>query len=910
MQPVTLTINQQEVSGHPGLTILELARESGITIPTLCHHASLNPIGACRICLVENEANGALLASCVTPIAPGMIINTESPRVLEHRKMILQLMLASHPDACLVCDKGNRCELRRLASEMGIGLIELDRIPQAALTEEVNPFLLRDMSKCILCARCIRACQELVVEGALDYYGRGFKTRPATLFDAPLEYSECTFCGTCVALCPTGALMEREPLYRGSTGTAVKSTCPYCSCGCTISLEVKDNRVARVVPAAEQRGPGTLCAGGSYGCDFIHSPERLTRPLIKEEEGTFREASWEEALAVTAAALSRIKEEHGPESLAVFGAANCTNEENYLLQRFARTVLETKHIDNGSSLYYAAARRAFYDCVGFPGITYPLADLARADLIMVIGADPPASAPLVSYQIKRAVKAQGAKLILIDPRQKTKLDLFAHCRLQPRPGTDLALLKGMAKVIIDEEWTDREFIARKTEKYHDLLASLSNFPLERAAEVSAVDLEQIRRAARLYARAGKAAIIFGSGIMQQPRGEENVRALLNLALLTGHIWRRGGGLRALLRECNAQGASDMGALPDYLPGRQHIDDLPIRKKFETHWQTALPSGPGLGALEMMDQARKGKIKGMLIAGENPAAAFPGSARIEEALTSLDFLAVQELFLTETARLAHVVFPAASFAEKEGAFTSLEGKVQKISPALKPAGESRPDWKIILQLAGAMGRPLPFSSLEQVREEIEELLPFYKCDWGEELPEEEEDFLGARADQRLPLKKFPSFSPMKETPPEQEPEPVPEPVPEPLPEPAPGSAPLYFILLPESTLFRWGSGARSSRSGRLSRFSPAPFLKMNSLDAGIMELSPGDHIEVISESGRLPAVVEYSDELPQGIVTMPRSRSDSPVAALFSSSPEEPAHSSALKRCYIRIERSGHDEPGA
>ncbi len=892
MQPVTITINQQEVSGRPGLTVLELARESGITIPTLCHHASLSPIGACRICIVENEANGALLASCVTPIAPGMIINTESPRVLEHRRMILKLMLASHPDACLVCDKGNRCELRRLAAEMGLGLIELDRIPQPALTEELNPFLIRDMSKCILCARCIRACQELVVEGALDYFGRGFKARPATLFQAPLENSECTFCGVCVALCPTGALMEKEPLYRGTVGASVESTCPYCGCGCSISLEIKENRVARVVPGNELPGPETLCVRGSYGCDFIHSPERLTRPLIREEGG-FREASWEEALAVTAAALGEIKAVHGAESLAVFGSANCTNEENYLLQRFARTVLGTNNIDNGSSLYYAAARRALYDALGFPGIAYPLRDLARSDLIMVIGADPETSAPLAGYEIKRAVKMKGAGLILIDPR-KTKLSLFAGCVLQPRVGTDLELLRGMAKVIIEEKLTDREFIARKTEKYQDLLASLSDFSLEAAAESAGVSAEQIRRAALLYASAGQAAIIYGTGIMQQSLGVENIKALLNLALLTGHIWRKGGGLRALLRECNALGACDMGALPDFLPGHQHVGELPAQKKFERCWQTALPAAPGFDALEMMEQARRGKIKGMLIAGENPAASFPGASQIQAALGALDFLVVQDIFLTETARQAHVVLPAVSFAEKEGAFTNMEGNVKKIRRAVDPAGESRPDWKIILQLAEAMERPLPFGTLEQVQKELEEMVPFYKYD-GESIIPEEEDILEARAGHRLPLKKFPGFSRLDNSP---------RPPASPPPPPEEG----VFTLLAESTLFRWGSGSRSSKSRRLSRFSPLSFLKMNRAEAEKMELHAGDPVEVISAAGRLKAVLMYSDDLPPGIVTLPRSGPGAPAAALFSSSPEQPAPASALDRCYVRIERSCHHEP--
>ena len=888
MQTVTLTINQQEVSGHPEMTILELARESGIIIPTLCHHASLNPIGACRICLVENEVNGALLASCVTPIASGMIINTESSRVLEHRKMILKLMLASHPDSCLVCDKGNRCQLRQMAAELGIGSSELDRIPQTAVTEEVNPFLIRDMSKCILCARCIRACQELVIEGALDYYGRGFKAKPATLFKSPLENSECTFCGTCVALCPTGALMEKEEFYRGTIGTVVESTCPYCGCGCSISLEVKENRVARVKPAAEDTGPGTLCVKGSYGCDFIHSPDRLTRPLVKEN-GSFKEVSWEEALAVTADAFSRIKDEHGSDSLAVFGSANCTNEENYLLQRFARGVLGTNNIDNGSSLYYAAARQAFYDSVGFPGITYTLNDLTGTDLILVVGAEPAASAPLINYEIKRAVKLHGAKLILIDPR-KTKLTLFADCWLRPEVDTDLMLLNSLAKVIIDENLVDREFIARKTENYQELLDSLATFSLETAAEVTGVSLEQIRLAAGLYATAGKAAIIFGTGIMQQLQGTENVKALLNLALLTGNIWRKGGGLRALLRECNAQGACDMGMLPDFLPGYYPVEDLPARKKFETHWQANLPSKPGLNALEMMQMAGEGKIKGLLITGENPVAGFPGSALVEEALASLDFLVVQDLFLTETARLAQVVLPAASFAEKEGTFTNLEGRVQKIRKAIEPLAESRPDWKIILQLAAAMNQPLPFNSLEQVQKELEELVPLYKYDWEEKSPKEE-DYWETMAEHRLPLKRFPRFSPLEYLPPLKAPD-----------------TQYPFILLAESALFHSGSGSRSSKSGRLSRFSASYFLQMNKIDADMMKLQPGDRVKIVSPVGELPAVVEHSESLPRGLVSLPRSRSDYPVALLFSSPPETSASSSALQRCYVRIERSCSDEP--
>jgi len=289
------------------MTVLDLARESGVNIPTLCYDPHLSAVGACRICIVEDERTGKLLASCVTPIAPGMVINTHSPRVIEHRQTIVKLMLASHPDSCLVCDKGNRCQLRQIASDMGIGLVEFQRIPQMATIEEVNPFIERDLSKCILCAKCIRACQELVVEGAIDYFQRGFIAKAATLGDLPLEASECTFCGTCVALCPTGALTEKEKTYRGTTKTTVQTTCPFCGCGCSIRLEVKDNHIVRVTPGKEDAvNHGTLCVRGSYGCDFIHSSDRLTKPLVKVN-GDFEAVSWEQALDTVSSELNRIK---------------------------------------------------------------------------------------------------------------------------------------------------------------------------------------------------------------------------------------------------------------------------------------------------------------------------------------------------------------------------------------------------------------------------------------------------------------------------------------------------------------------------------------------------------------------------------------------------------------------------
>ncbi|MFH1087980.1 MAG: molybdopterin-dependent oxidoreductase, partial [Chloroflexota bacterium] len=576
VKTVTITLDGQEVSGPPGTTILELSLEAGVHIPTLCYHSSLPSSGACRLCLVEEEKTKALLASCVTPIAPGMVINTKSPRVLERRKTIVELMLSSHPDSCLVCDKGNRCQLRQVASEMGIGCITLQRIPQLAITDDVNPFIERDLAKCILCGKCIRACQELVVEGAIDYFQRGFVTRPATLGNQPLEKSECTFCGTCVALCPTGAITEREKSYRSSTANAVQTTCPFCGCGCGITLEVRDNRLVRAVPTDQSR---PLCVRGSYGTDFIHSPERLTQPLVKKE-GKFAAVSWDEALTTVAEKLSQIKQQHGGDSLAVLGSSRCTNEESYLLQRFARSLLGTSNIDNGARMYGAAIHFA----PAYLSLTGPASNLdtlEQSDVIMVIGADPSSSAPAAGYVIKRAARNKKARLVLVDPRE-TKLAMFAHQWLRPEASSDVALLNGLMKVIMDEGLIDKESVSQRAANLQSLTKGLESYTPEHVERLTGISPQSLRETARLLAGAQKAAIVFGSGITQQANGTDGVAALVNLAIITGKA-----RLYALERDSNARGASDMGVLPDFLPGYTPVEDAAARARFEECWGVKL-----------------------------------------------------------------------------------------------------------------------------------------------------------------------------------------------------------------------------------------------------------------------------------------------------------------------------------
>jgi formate dehydrogenase alpha subunit len=891
VETITITLDGVEVSGYSGMTILDLARESGVDIPTLCHDRYLAPTGACRLCIVEDESSGNLLASCVAPIRPGMVINTRSPRVLERRRLLIQLMLASHPDSCLVCDKGNQCQLRELGAEMGIGLVTLQRIPQLVVIEEANPFIERDLSRCILCAKCIRADQELVVEGAIDYIGRGFAARPATLNNMPLEKSECTFCGTCVAHCPTGALMEKGRTYHGTATKTVDTVCPFCGCGCILNLEVKDNQIVRVKPGESPVNHGTLCVRGSYGYDFVHSPERLTSPLIKVD-GEFQKASWEEAAIRVASEFKRLKQEHGAGSLAVLGSSKCTNEENYLLQRLARVALGTNNIDNGSRLYSAASRVGLGQSIGFPGTTNSLEELEKSEVIMVIGANPVISAPAVGYAVKRAARYNNAKLLLVDVRP-TKLAPFAHIWLKPKVGTDVALLNGLARVIIEEKLFDQEFVARKTDNFDELSQSLKPYTLEQVEKITGIPGQDVQRAARTLAGAEWASIVYGNGITQHVNGVDSVMALANIAMLTGNIERRGGGIFALQRENNAQGACDMGSLPDFLPGYQSLDDARARSDFEKRWGSSLPGDAGLSALEMIEQAEAGKLKGMLIVGENPASSFPHPSLVGKALASLDFLVVADMFLTGTARLADVVLPSASFAEKEGTVTNFEGRTQPVRKAIEPIGECLPDWKIILQLSKEMGQPMPYSSPQEVRNEIEELLPFYQRPASADLEKEDVDWAELESDsvrtRRLYKGPFPSgfgrLSPAEYTPPA---------------ELSGNGYPL--TLLSGSVLPHFGSGTRSLRAWRLKEFSPHSWLEVGQGDAKHLGLGDGDPVRVVSPAGELDTTIRVTGSLPSGLLFMPISFPDSPVNELFDIKLDPRSKAPSLKSCPVRLER--------
>lgn len=868
METITITINGLIASGRPGMTILELAQEMGILIPTLCYDPELSVAGACRICLVEEKKTGALLASCATPISPGMVIQTDSPRVIATRKMVVKLMLASHPESCLICEKGNRCQLRKIAAELNIGILDLYKLPNYSGTAEINPFLQRDLSKCILCGKCVRADQELVGEGAIDYYQRGFAAKPATLHDQPLEKSTCTFCGTCVTLCPTGALSEKGKGALSSSLKSYPSVCPYCACGCALNLQTNGLGLVQVEPQRGKRTANqvTLCVKGHYGWDFISSKDRLTSPLLKKGEN-WQECSWAEAFDLVVEQLKKICADYGPDALAFLGSSKCTNEENYLFQKLARYGIGTNNIDNGSRIYGLPAPQVFGADWGWGTMTHPLSHLEEAKCILVIGANPAETAPLLAYKIKRAVRFKKSRLILVDPRW-TRLAPFANPWLQPQFGKDGYLILGFLRVMLEEGLFRGEHFEDSI-RLEGLKEELKSLSLASLANITGISEQLIRDCARELALRKPMAIVFGNGLWVKGKEYFNLATLLNLSLLTGNLGPEGGGIYPLGKENNAQGARDMASLPEFLPGYQSLKDERVRKKFAQIWGKVPPLAKGINAWEMFRQAQEGKIKGMYIMGENPLKSFPDKNFIEGALRKLDFLLVQDLFLTETARLAHLVLPAASFAEKEGTMTSAERRVQFLQAAAEPRGKSLPDWKILAEILSRLSGNAPYASPEEVLTEINELVPLYKGITPERLRKgslfwpclDAQDpgspYWRIKASQ-LSLRKLGSVKneELRESKGEGE-----------------------WFLIWGTTLFHFGSGKRSSESQRLKNISPAKSIQINLEEAEKWGLTEGSFVKITANNREVILPVSLVKGVPAGILFWPISQEIAPASEL-------------------------------
>ncbi|MGD8901309.1 MAG: molybdopterin-dependent oxidoreductase [Desulfobacterales bacterium] len=887
MDNIVLTIDNEKISCPPETSILQAAIQNGINIPHLCYHPDLKPFGACRLCLVEDEQSGRLMASCVTPVAPDMTLLTDTPRILNHRRNIVRLMIAEHPESCIVCSKGNRCQLRWVAAQMGIGETDLYPMPNYKPLEQANPFIIRDLSKCILCGKCIRADHELVVVGAIDYNLRGFASRPATVHERGLEHSNCTFCGTCVSMCPTGALSTQNRQYVGSPTQETFSICGFCGVGCSLVMGQTANKIIDVNPAhlPDSVNKATLCVRGHFAHDFLNSRKRIISPLMpktgKDETIQLTPVRWDEALEKVAARLHQIKEESGPQSIAFMGSSKCSNEENYLFQKIARVLIGTNSIDNGGYVSGQFLSTILDQKTGGGCRPTPLSDLAKADAVVVVGADPNHSLPVVSYHLKRAAK-DGVQLIVVDPR-KTELVRFASLWLPVKPQTDLELINAISAMLHETNAYDAEFIDRYAEGFSNFTHALSSLDVDKVCRLTGLEKQQLIAAAELL-REKRIAFIIGHGILQQRYGAHTLGAILNLSLMTGSLGTAGAGIYTLARENNQNGAMDMGAVPDLLPGRMPITENNNRKIWEKNWDVKISPDPGLNMAQIVEAAESGQLKALYIMGENPLRSLPQPQRVKAALQKCEFLVVQDILDNELVKLADVVLPGAAASEKSGSFTNLEGRIQGFSAVVPPPGKAKADWEILDLLATRLGASEAYGTLGKIRDEICRLVPSYaelngsKTTWVKTAsPMAVFGAEGAR--ERM------SFSPVVSN--------VDE----------PGDRDYPFTAILGSLRYHLNSGTRTSASERIHDFDQVGNVAISNLDADKLKLKDGNAVIIETRWGQIKRKIDRSKRVAAGQLFVPLSVNANDAMNLIDLNDLADPNTAGWKTCAVKISKA-------
>jgi formate dehydrogenase alpha subunit len=703
-----------------------VCKENGIYIPTLCYHPELKPDGLCRLCLVEVEGKG-LVTSCTEKVLTQIKVFTNTKKVIEARKTILQLIISDHPLDYMTCEKSGECLLEKYAYEYGIKKVEYEGERSKRKQKDGSPFIIRDYEKCILCGRCVKVCNEIVGANAIDFGFRGFKTEIISGFDEPLKKTECVFCGNCVEVCPVGALREVSAEGKGRSWEykKIKTICPYCGVGCGITVYVKDNQIIKIKGDEESCvNKGFLCIKGKFAFEYVNSPDRLKKPL-RRKNNDFEEISWEEALETIYENLVRIIKKYSSTSVAGLASAKCTNEENYVFQKFFRVVVKTNNVDHCARLCHSSSIAGLSKTIGSATMSNSLEEIEKySDCIILTGTNVSETQPVTSYRIRKAVE-RGAKLIIIDPMEISLSDI-AYLTIRPNYGTDVFLFNKIAKIIIDEKLYNEEFIKERVENFDEYLKFMEEFPINDVEKITGVEIDKLREVAYIYSKSNSAVILWAMGITQHTTGTDNVVSLSNLALLTGQIGKKGAGLCPLRGQNNVQGACDMGALPTHYPGYFPVEDENTIKKFEIDWQTTgLPDKNGLTVVEIFESILNDKIKFLYIMGENPLVSDPDIKHVEEALKKVDFLVVQDIFLTETAKYADIVLPSKCSFEKEWTFTNTERRVQKISKCVEAPGETKDDWEIIKLLAEKFGHKWNYNSIWDILKEINNVVPQYK-----------------------------------------------------------------------------------------------------------------------------------------------------------------------------------------
>ena len=897
MGVIKLHIDGKEYETKEGNTVLEAAHEHGIDIPHLCHDPRVSPTGGCRLCIVEIEGQRGLQTSCTRIAEAGMVVTTESSAIRRVRKTVLELLVSEHRMVCSTCDSDGSCLLQDYAYRYRI---DETRFPEIKETKRIPNYtrgdraIAYDPSKCIRCGRCVKICEEVQAVKALTLRDRAGRIYVTTPFDMPLKESTCEACGQCISTCPVGALYEKAAIGRGRAKDmdVTTTTCPYCGVGCQLDLNVNRN-TGEIVRATSEIGcipnDGNTCVKGRFGMDFVGKDDRLTVPLIKEN-GNFREASWDEALDLVAAKFLEIKKKDSPDALAGLSSAKTTNEDNYVMQKLIRACFGTNNVDHCARLCHASTVAGLAKAFGSGAMTNSIEELRRAPVVFVIGSNTTECHPVIGILIRQAVEEGTTRLIVADPR-RISLTGIAEVYLQHKSGTDVALINAMMQVILSEGLADKEYIAARTEDFALLEEVVKDYTPEMASKITGVPADDIVRAARLYAEAETASIVYSMGITQHTTGTDNVLTLANLAMMTGNVGKECSGVNPLRGQNNVQGACDLGALPNVYPGYQAVTDPAARDKFTAAWNAELSDKVGLTVVEIMQAAYDRKVKGLYIMGENPMLSDPDINHVREGLNALDFLVVQDIFLTETAELADVVLPAASFAEKDGTFTNTERRVQRVREAVKAPGEARLDWQIVCEISTRMGYEMGYPDASAIQDEIASLSPIYGGifydridDIGLQWPCPDREHPGTRY---LHSESFSrgkgkfhrvEFLPPKELPDEEYP----------------------FVLTTGRMLEHWHTGSMTRRCEVLNDLEPAGFVELNPADAGSMSVTDGDSLTVSSRRGKIEVPARITEKVAEGCVFLTFHFKENPANALTIAALDPVAKIPELKACAVKV----------
>jgi len=731
---ITLTIDGNLVTVPAGTSLMRAAAENSINIPKLCATDSLEPFGSCRLCLVEIEGRRGYPASCTTPAEAGMVVRTQSPKLQEVRKGVMELYISDHPLDCLTCPANGNCELQDMAGVTGLREVRYgyEGANHLKLTkDESNPYFTFDSSKCIVCNRCVRACEETQGTFALTISGRGFDARVSAGQSESFMESECVSCGACVEACPTATLTEKSVIWLGQAEHAITTTCAYCGVGCSLTAEMKGNQVVRMVPAKDGKAnEGHACVKGRFAWGYATHKDRILKPMIRARiTDPWKEVSWDEALDYAASEFKRIQAKHGVDSIGGIVSSRCTNEEGYLVQKLVRAAFGNNNVDTCARVCHSPTGYGLKTTLGESAGTQTFKSVEKSDVILVIGANPTDGHPVFASRMKRRLR-QGARLIVIDPR---RIDLVksphirAEYHLQLRPGTNVAMVSALAHVIVTEGLMANDFIAercdlRAFEQWRDFVARPDNSP-EATEAITGVPAQQVREAARLFALGGNGAIFYGLGVTEHAQGSTAVMGIANLAMATGNVGREGVGVNPLRGQNNVQGSCDIGSFPHELPGYRHVSDTTVRTLFEQAWGVPLQAEPGLRIPNMFEAALDGSFMGLYCQGEDIVQSDPNTQHVTAALKAMECIVVQDIFLNETAKYAHVLLPGSSFLEKDGTFTNAERRISRVRKVMPPrAGYA--DWEVTVALSNRLGYPMNYRHPSEIMDELARLTPTF------------------------------------------------------------------------------------------------------------------------------------------------------------------------------------------